>query len=38
MRLAPIELAARYTPDWLCGLILRLMPKKLARKLTVGKD
>jgi predicted O-methyltransferase YrrM len=38
MRLAPVELVARYTPSWLCGLILRLMPKKLARKLTVGKD
>ena len=38
MRLEPIEFVGRYTPSWLCGLILRLMPKKLARKLTVGKD
>ena len=38
MRLEPVELVGRYTPSWLCGLILRLMPKKLARKLTVGKD
>lgn len=38
MRLAPIELLARYTPSWLCGLMLRRMPKKLARKLIIGKD
>lgn len=38
MRLAPIELIGRFTPRWLCGFILRSLPKSLCRKLTVGKD
>lgn len=38
LRLEPVEIIARCTPSWLCGLILRLLPKKLVRKLTVGKD
>ena len=38
MRLQPLEFAARYTPSWLCGFLLRAMPKKLARKLVIGKD
>lgn len=38
LRLAPVELVGRYTPSWLCGLILRSMPKRLARKLTIGKE
>jgi predicted O-methyltransferase YrrM len=37
MRLNPIELVGRYTPRWLCGLILRSLPKNLNRKLTIGK-
>ncbi len=38
MRRQPIELVARYTPSWLCELILRILPGKIARKLTIGKD
>jgi hypothetical protein len=38
MRLEPVEPVGRFMPGWLCGLILRLRPKKLARMLTVGED
>jgi predicted O-methyltransferase YrrM len=37
LRLEPLELIGRFTPRWLCGMILRSLPKKLNRKLTIGK-
>jgi len=36
MRLEPVELAARFVPSWICGLILRSLPKRLSRRLTLG--
>ena len=37
MRLEPVELVARFVPSKLCGLVLRAMPKRLSRKLTIGQ-
>jgi predicted O-methyltransferase YrrM len=37
LRREPVEWIARYTPSWLCGLILRLTPQNLRRKLIIGK-
>jgi|ERR1035438_6852428 predicted O-methyltransferase YrrM len=36
MRLEPKELVARFLPSWFCGLVLRTLPKKLSRRLTLG--
>ena len=36
-RLAPAELAARWLPGPLCGLILRLLPRSLSRRLSDGR-
>jgi predicted O-methyltransferase YrrM len=38
MRLEFIELVARFVPSKICGLILRVMPKRLSRKLTIGQE
>lgn len=35
MRREPKELAARFLPSWVCGLILRALPARLNRRLTV---
>jgi len=37
MRLEFIELAARFVPSRICGLILRALPEPLSRKLTLGQ-
>jgi predicted O-methyltransferase YrrM len=36
MRLEPMELVARFLPSPVCGLILRALPKRLSRRLTLG--
>jgi predicted O-methyltransferase YrrM len=36
MRLEPIELVARFTPHQVCGLVLRALPTRLSRRLTLG--
>ena len=38
MRLEFIELVARFVPSWICGLVLRSLPRRLSRKLTLGQD
>jgi predicted O-methyltransferase YrrM len=38
MRLELAELAARFVPSKVCGLILRAMPQRLSRKLTIGQE
>jgi len=38
MRLEPKELAARFLPSWCCGLVLRMLPRSLSRKLTLGPN
>ena len=38
MRLEFVELVARFVPSKVCGVILRAMPKRLSRKLTIGHE
>jgi hypothetical protein len=38
MRLELVELAARFVPSKICGLILRAMPRRWSRKLTIGQE
>jgi hypothetical protein len=36
-RLEPAEVAARFLPSWFCGLVLRLLPRRLAVGLGEGR-
>ncbi len=36
MRLEPKEVVARILPSWFCGLVLRMLPRGLMRRLTLG--
>ena len=36
LRLEPKELVASILPSWFCGLMLRALPRKLMRRLTLG--
>jgi len=38
MRLEFIELVARFVPSWICGLVLRSLPRRWSRKLTLGQE
>lgn len=38
MRLEPKELIGRFLPKWLCGMILRSLPRNLLRGLTLGPN
>jgi predicted O-methyltransferase YrrM len=38
MRLEFIELVARFVPSKICGLILRAMPRRWSRRLTIGQE
>lgn len=38
MRLEFIELVARFVPSKICGLVLRALPRRLSRKLTIGQE
>lgn len=37
MRMNPIEITGRILPSWLCGLILRVIPTRLARSISDGR-
>jgi predicted O-methyltransferase YrrM len=38
MRREFVELVARFVPSKICGLVLRAMPRRLSRRLTIGQE